>query len=429
MTSSARLVPRGNISGKLRVPPSKSYTHRAVIMASLSDGTSVVRNPLLSRDTLATFQACKAMGARIGQPGSEMTIMGAEPRAAADVVNVENSGTTLRFMASVFSLPENGYTILTGDDSIRHRPMQGLIDALRGLGAHVRSSNGNGCAPVIVGEGGLAGGSTEIMGDVSSQFVSSVLISAPMGKGDSIVRVTGAVSRPYIDATLLLSKLHAVEIERDGHSNFRISGRQRYRPVDFAVPGDFGSAAFVMAAVAILGGKVEFSGLETTMPQGDLAAVDVFRRLGVRVDSRADSVVVQSDGDGLGGGSFDLADSPDLLPVLSVLSLKCNNPLEIHGVAHARLKESDRVEVAAEGLRMMGAKVEEQRDGIRVVKPQRLSPALLDAHNDHRMFMAFSLASMLSPGSVRVVGVESLGVSYPSFLEDLTSLGVGVEVA
>lgn len=427
MASSVRLVPRGKISGKLRVPASKSYTHRAVIMASMSDGTSVIRNPLESRDTLRTFQACNAMGARIGQSGSEMTVVGAQPRAADDVVNVENSGTTLRFMTSVFSLPEKGYTVLTGDDSIRRRPMQGLIDALRGLGANVRSSKGNGCAPVIVGEGGLAGGSVHIRGDVSSQFVSSILISAPMGRGDSTLRVTDAVSRPYIDATLFLSKLYGVEIARDGYSNFRIPGRQSYRPVDFCVPGDFGSATFVMAAVAILGGKVEFSGLTTSMPQGDLAAVDMFSRLGVRVDARADSVIVQSDGGGLRGGSFDLADAPDLLPVLSVLSLRCDNPLEIRGVAHARLKESDRVEVAAEGLRMLGAKVEEQRDGMRVVKPQRLSQTLLDAHYDHRMFMAFSLASMLSPDGVRVAGVESLDVSYPSFLEDMASLGVGVE--
>ncbi len=427
MVSSLRLLPRGAISGKLRVPGSKSYTHRAVIMASLSDGTSVVRNPLISKDTVATVQACQAMGASVVQSGPEMKIAGAEPRAAADVVNVENSGTTLRFMTSAFSLPEKGYTILTGDDSIRRRPMQGLMDALRGLGANAWSSKGNGCAPVIVGEGGLAGGSAEIKGDVSSQFVSSILISASMGRGDSALRVTDAVSRPYIDATLILSKLHGVEIFRDGYSNFRIPGGQRYSPVDFEVPGDFGSAAFIMAAVAILGGKVEFSGLKTSMPQGDLAAVDIFRRLGVEVDSRADSVIVRSDGGWLRGGSFDLADSPDLLPVLAVLSLRCDSPVEIRGVAHARLKESDRVGVAAEGLRMMGAKVEEEGDGIRVVKPQELSQTLLDAHNDHRMFMAFSLASLLLPGGVRVAGAESVGVSYPSFLEDIQSLGVGVE--
>ncbi|MDG7007859.1 MAG: 3-phosphoshikimate 1-carboxyvinyltransferase [Nitrososphaerota archaeon] len=426
MGSSVSLGAEGGLAGKVVVPPSKSYTHRAVIAAGLSSGKSRVYNHLVSRDTVATIRACRAMGAEVEEEGSHLIVTGAEPRAPDDVVNVENSGTTLRFMTSVFALPSRGYTVLTGDASIRRRPMQGLLDALARLGAKARSANGNGCAPIIVGEGGMGGGDTEVVGDVSSQFISSILIASPLARGDTSLQVTSMVSRPYVEATLRISGLHGVEIQREGESRFEIHGGQEYRPADFAVPGDFGSAAFVMAAVAFVGGDVELSSLNTSLPQGDLAALDLFRRLGARLDVRQDSVRVRADSGRLKGGEFDLTDSPDLLPVLSVLSLKCDTPVEIRGVTHARFKESDRIRVAVDGLRQLGAEVEEMEDGLRAVGPRKVERAVLDAHDDHRMFMAFSLASLLAPGSVWVAGVESLDVSYPAFIEDLEELGARV---
>ena len=423
MASNVSLGAEGGLRGKIKVPPSKSYTHRAVITASLCHGKSRVYNPLVSRDTSATFEACRAMGADLEASDGNLTILGTEPHAAENVVNVENSGTTLRFMTSVFALPERGRTELTGDASIRKRPMQGLIDALTMLGARVRSSLDNGCAPIIVGEGGIDGGEAEIRGDISSQFVSSILLSAPLANGDSSLSVTNAVSRPYIEATLHLSRLHGVEVEREGTSLFRILGKQEYRSGDFEVPADFSSAAFAMGAVALVGGEVEFPGLVTSLPQGDSAMIEILRRLGVTVDARADSLIVRGDGNGLKGGSFDLSDSPDLVPMLSVLSLKCDGPLEIRGVAHSRFKESDRIGVAVDGLRKVGAKVEERSDGMQVLKPENINSAILDAHDDHRMFMSFAVASLLAPGRIRVSGVESLDVSYPAFLDDVEKLG------
>ncbi len=426
MGTSVSLSAEGGLAGRVAVPPSKSYTHRAVIAASLSSGKSRVYNHLISRDTVATINSCRSMGAKLEEEESHLTVSGTEPRAADDVVNVENSGTTLRFMTSVFALPRRGYTVLTGDASIRRRPMQGLLDALAGLGAKAQSSTGSGCAPIIVGEGGIEGGDLEIRGDVSSQFISSILIASPLARSDTTLRVTDMVSRPYVEATLRLSAMHGVEIQREGVTGFRIAGGQDYHRADFTVPGDFGSAAFVMAAVAFAGGDVELSGLTTSLPQGDMAALDFFRRLGVKLEEHGDSVRVRADRDRLKGSEFDLADSPDLLPVLSVMSLKCDGPIGIKGVAHARFKESDRIRVAVEGLRKLGAEVEESEDGLRVVAPQKVQPALLDAHDDHRMFMAFSLATILAPGSIRVAGVESLDVSYPSFLGDLGKLGAKV---
>lgn len=409
------------------MPPSKSYTHRAVVTASLSRGRGRVESPLLSRDTLATIEACAAMGAEVEESGNSLTIAGANPHAARDVVNVENSGTTLRFMTSVFSLPEQGYTILTGDESIRRRPMGGLLDALSGLGARAWSARGNGCAPIIVGEGGMAGGSAEIRGDVSSQFISSILISAPLARENVRLQVSDAVSRPYIDATLKLSELHGIDVRRDGYASFSVEAGQEYRACDFAVPGDFSSASFIMAAVALVGGEVELTGLSTELPQGDSAMVGLLEELGVGIVQRPGSMLVRSDGERLRGGRFDLSDTPDLLPVLGALALKCDAPLEVSGVAHARYKEIDRIGATAEGLSKVGAKIEEKPDGMRIAGPKRLIPVPLDAHDDHRMFMAFSLASLLAPNGIPVVGSESLDVSYPSFLTDMQRLGAAVE--
>ena len=426
MVTRATLVPRGPLGGSVRVPPSKSYTHRSVLMASLSPGESLVENPLHSRDTIATFEACRAMGAEVTDSESGLVIAGTEPRAAAKEVNVENSGTTLRFMTSVFALPLRGRTVLTGDASVRQRPMQGLLDALVQLGAVASSAAGNGCAPIVVGEGGMRGGQARLRGDVSSQFVSSILISAPLAREDSHLTVIDPVSRPYIDATLKLSELHGIHIERDGYGSFGIHAAQQYRPADFVVPADFSSAAFVMAAAALAGGKIELLGLGGELPQADSAILKILGDLGVRVERRSDSVVVSAHGDSLKGGSFYLGDSPDLLPVLAALALRCEEPLAIDGVAHARLKETDRVSVLTKELSKIGARIEERPDGMTITRPREFTRSHLDAHDDHRMFMALTLASLIVPGGVPVIGVKNLDVSYPGFLSDMEQIGIGV---
>ncbi|MBI2648613.1 MAG: 3-phosphoshikimate 1-carboxyvinyltransferase [Thaumarchaeota archaeon] len=423
MTSTRVLAPRRGLVGEVTVPPSKSYTHRAVAMASLATGRSRIKNPLFSRDTNATIEACRAFGAKITQTDSSLLIDGTDPRTPDDVVNVENSGTTLRFMTSILSLVPRGHSVLTGDSSIRRRPMEPLLDALGRLGVEAWTTRNNGCAPVVVKGGGMRGGRSTMKGDVSSQFVSSLLISTPKAMSDSSLQVAGAVSRPYIEATLTLSKLFGVKIDRDGYERFEIPSGQSYTQVNFTVPGDFSSASFVMAAVALVGGAVRIRGLNPALPQGDSAVVDILRGMGVKIEARRDSLSVSASGSVLRGGRFNLGDTPDLLPVVSALALKCDTPVEIVGVAHARFKETDRIAIVAKELSKLGVRIEERRDGLKVYPPSKLSPRRLDAHDDHRMFMAFSLASMLTPGGTPVLGAECLDVSYPSFLTDLKSLG------
>ncbi len=212
MTGATRVVSEGPLAGSVSVPPSKSYTHRAVLMASLALGqkgskVSEIRNPLLSRDTNATVDACAAMGASIEREYGVLLIKGMRPRLPDDVVNVENSGTTLRFMTSAFSLAPDGFVLLTGDSSIRRRPMQPLLDALGQLGVQTWTSRGNGCAPVIVKAGGMRGGKASIRGDVSSQFISSLLISSPMAEIDTTLSVADAVCESLQEAATVLRQL------------------------------------------------------------------------------------------------------------------------------------------------------------------------------------------------------------------------------
>ena len=316
--------------------------------------------------------------------------------------------------------------MLTGDASIRRRPMQPLLDTLAQLRVRAWSTKSNGCAPIIVEARGLAGGKAEMRGDVSSQFVSSILISSPLAEKETTLSVNGAVSRPYIDATLYLSEKFGIEIDRTRYEHFVIPGSQSYAPHDFTVPGDFSSASFVVAATALLGGSVTIRGLDPAVPQGDSRILEIVKGMGVNVKSKTGSLQIQSDGGRLTGGAFTLGDTPDLLPVISVLALRCDSPVEITGVAHARFKETDRIAIMAKELAKLGVSIKERRDGLRIEPPKKLRSALLDAHDDHRMFMAFSLASMLLPEGVPVIGVESLDVSYPGFLEDMKRMGARV---
>ena len=418
------VLSRGSLTGRVKPPPSKSYTHRSVVLASLAEGESHLTNVLLSRDTRATISACTAMGARLTTSGDGMRIVGTKPKAPEDVVNVENSGTTLRFMTSVLSLAKEGDSVLTGDSSIRSRPMQPLLDALGSLGVQAWSALKNGRAPIIVRGGGMKGGETKIRGDISSQFVSSLLISSPMAERSTRIMVEDAVSRPYLEATLATMKNFGVEVEREAFSEFRVAPAS-YEPTNFAVPSDFSSASFIMAAACVTGGSVRLENINHEYPQGDSAILEILKSMGVKVVTNGSSVTITATGR-LRGGKFDLRDTPDLLPVVSVLALKCDSSVEIVGTAHARFKETDRIAVITSEFKKLGVEAKERSDGLLIPPHSQLRSAPLDAHDDHRMFMAFSIASLLIPEGAPIVGVESLDVSYPAFLEDLERLGATV---
>lgn len=419
------------VNGVVEAPPSKSYTHRAVVLAALSSGVSKITRPLLARDTKATIEAVKAIGAQVSYGDYTLTVKGVDtPELPDDVINAENSGTTLRIMTSVSALTPEGYTVLTGDRSLRNRPMAPLLAALTDLGVKCWSTRLNGKPPIVVQGGGIKGGTTTIRGDISSQFISSLLISTPKAKNDTTIHVVGEmVSKPYIDATIYTISQFGGSIANPVKGTYCIKHGQIYTPAEVKVPGDFSSASFILASAALTGGEVEVKALSTSQPQADIRIIKILEELGVEVEvnQAEEAVRVKGSRSLLKGGAFNLAESPDLLPVLAILGLRCSEGLELRGVAHARYKETDRISVLAEELRKIGAVASVYEDGLKV-KASAFKHCVFDARGDHRLFMAFCLAGLVASEGCKVIGAEAVDVSYPNFIEDMKRIGVRMEV-
>ena len=425
------LVRKSKINGSIRCPSSKSYSHRAIAISSLADRQSTITNVLLARDTLATLAGCCALGVQIKYQGNTLRIKGRDHFSPPEnVINAENSGTTIRIMTAMSSLVRRGYTVLTGDQSLRKRPMQPILDALAQLGVEAYSTKENGTAPLVVKGGGIKGGTTVVDGSVSSQFISGLLITSIYADSKTVVKVKGSlVSKPYIAATLAIMKHFGVSIDHSPDMLEYYINNARYSATKFDVPSDFSTVALILSAGALAGEKIKVDGLSFALPQGDSWMLDILKRMGceIRVDKPKGEVLVEG-AERLEGGDFDLADTPDLLPVVSILALKAKSPVTIRGVAHARVKETDRVANIAKELIKFGASVKEFHDGLKITAPLLIKNASLEAYNDHRLFMAFTIASMMTEKSI-VAGAESIDVSYPNFVSDMKDLGAKISPA
>ena len=425
------IVRRSRLNGTVRCPSSKSYSHRAIAIASLADQRSTITYALMARDTLAILAGCGALGADIKYGATKMQIKGSDCfNPPENVINAENSGTTIRILTAMSGLVRTGYTVLTGDESLRSRPMQPLLDALRQLGVEAYSTKENGTPPIIVKGGGIKGGTTVVDGGISSQFVSGLLIASIYADSEIVIKVRGRlVSKPYVHSTLATMKHFGVSIDHSPDMLEYYIKNARYRGTRFDVPSDFSTAALVLAAGALAGEKLRVNGLNFEMPQGDSHIIDILKIMGcrIKVDEEKGEVVITG-ADRLEGGNFNLADTPDLLPVVSILALKATNPVTITGVAHARVKETDRVSNIAAELIKFGAHINEFRDGLKITAPLVIKNASLEAHNDHRLFMAFTIASMMTEKSI-VAGAQSVDVSYPNFISDMKNIGARISPA
>jgi 3-phosphoshikimate 1-carboxyvinyltransferase len=420
-------VRRSNVDGTVRCPSSKSYTHRALAIASLAadGGQSTITNALLARDTLATLACCKALGAEVRERRDIVQVKGRHDLPPPEnVLNCENSGTTIRIMTAMSGLVKSGHVVLTGDESLRRRPMQPILDALGPLGVEAYSTKGNGTPPLIVRGGGIKGGTTVIDGSISSQFISGLLIAGIYADSEIVLKIKGdLVSKPYVRATMATMEQFGVKIDHEPNMlEYRIK-QAEYKSTKFDVPSDFSTAALILSAGALAGKRLKVKGLNFNLPQGDSQIVEIMKQMDcvIKADKSKGEVVVQG-AESLEGGEFNLADTPDLLPVVSILALKARSPVKITGVAHARVKETDRVANIARELVKFGAKVDEFHDGLTIVAPKKLKNASLEAYNDHRLFMAFTIASMMTERSI-VEGAESVDVSYPNFVQDMKDLG------
>jgi len=411
-------VEKTKISGTLVCPPNKSYTHRAIFLASLADGKSVIKNVLYSRDTNATISTCKSFGATIIQDNSSLTVNGIKEVKSPSEIDASNSGTTIRIAAAIAALGK-GKTVLSGDESLRQRPMQPLLDALESIGAKCSSANGK---PPISITGKANGGEVTIPGNISSQFVSALMIMSPLTENGLVLTIDGdLVSKPYLDATIISMKKFGVTVKTvKPYKNYIIS-QQKYKPTAFTVPSDFSSLAMLLSASILLGDNITIKTTVDDLPQADKAIFDILKSLGIIVNIEKDNVTVQSQKP-LNGGKFDLSNSPDLLPPLAILSLKSSKPIHIFNVKHARYKETDRIAILARELKKLGVSVEEKEDGLILESTDKLHSADLNSENDHRLFMAFCIAGMYV-GSCTVSDPGSIDVSYPNFISDLKRVG------
>jgi 3-phosphoshikimate 1-carboxyvinyltransferase len=332
-------------------------------------------------------------------------------------LDVGNSGTTMRILAGIASSLCENITI-TGDHSIQKRPMAPLLNALEDLG--VACSSRSGLPPVTV-RGPIRGGETEINGSMSSQFISSLLMAAPLAEGDVKISVLGRLlSRPYVEVTLNMMQRFGIDYKRNGDS-FEIRSGQPYSNTDYTVPGDFSSAAFPLAAAA-LAGEVTITGLDLQDPQGDKAILDILRRMGADVRVSGHQVTVaQSE---LLGLDVDMGDIPDLFPITAVLASTAIGESRLHGAPQLRYKESDRIKHTVIMLQNMGADIVETDDGCIIRGVPRLKGSWVDPVDDHRLMMAAAVASLASDEAMAVKDSECHSVSYPSFLQDMRSIGL-----
>jgi len=415
----------GSLAGSVKAPSSKALTHRALVAASLSDGRSRIKNPLICDDTLATLDACHMLGAEISQSeNAAFEVQGrSKPLTPSDMINCRDSASTMRFLAPVCALAD-GVTVLTGGESLRGRPMEPLLQALRQLGVQCHSVRGDGCPPLVIFGGGIEGGRASIRGDISSQFISGLLFALPMARVDtSIVLSTPLESRPYVNMTCDILLKHRVKIEvQQDYSGFRVPCGQRYLPSDHSIEGDYSSAAFLMATAAATGSHVRIRNLWENSLQGDRLMVSVLEKMMVQIAVGRDFVEVRGTR-GLEAVDIDLRHNPDLVPVCTVLVCLAHGKSLIRGVKRLRFKESDRTAALVSELRKLGADVNAFDDVIEVDGGKKLRGAELDSHGDHRIAMACLVAALKAEGTTVVHGVECINKSYPDFVRDVVSIG------
>ena len=424
-------IPESRVAGCVRAPPSKSYTHRAVLAAGYGTDTTVV-DPLVSADTRATMRAVEAFGGAVDRRGDELDVSGFDghPAVPDDVVDCANSGTTTRLVTACGALAD-GLCVFTGDGSLRSRPQGPLLDAIDQLGGRAESTRRNGQAPLVVG-GPVDGGTVSIPGDVSSQYVTALLMAgAVTDDGVGIDLETELKSAPYVDITIEVLDDFGVDVARTDHG-FRVPGGQSYRPTggEYEVPGDFSSMSYLLAAGAVAAADGDGVVVEGARPsaQGDSAIVDVLASMGAAVDWDRDAGEITVPRASLSGTTVDVGDTPDLLPTIAALGAVADGDTTIENCEHVRYKETDRVEAMAEELSKLGASVTEARDRLTVHGGESdLEGAVVDGRGDHRIVMSLAVAGLVADGETTIEGGEHVDVSFPGFFEALESLGVDVE--
>ena len=431
---------QGKISGTITIPSSKSQTIRALLIASAAKGTSRLHNPLNSQDTQSCLAFCRSIGADIVESANYWDITGITGTGKTRelsliyneknplVLDVGNSGTTL-YLGAGFAAALGLPVILTGDEQIRSRPVENLLNSLRDLGAEVSftipeslSLQGKpGCPPVYI-KGPLQGGSTRIACP-TSQYLSCLLLAAPAATGQSTIEVTLLNEAPYAEMTLEWLDDQKIPYQNDGLLHFTFPGHSNYSSFEKRIPGDYSSASFFFCAAAVTGSTLTIDGLVQNDSQGDKAVLGWLEKMGCTISWVENAVTVSGPEPGrLQGIDIDLNAAPDALPILAVTGCFANGTTRLLNVPQARIKETDRIAVMAEELSRIGADISELEDGLVIHGVKELSGGTAAGHRDHRVIMSLAVAGLCTTASLTITGAEAASVTFPSFFSLLEKI-------
>ena len=407
----------GCVKGIIAPPSSKSYAQRAIALALLSQGRSILRNIEFCKDTRSALSCIESLGAKV-EHLDECTLAiegGLNPRS--NTLHVGESGLATRLFTPIASLWHESLTI-QGEGTLLHRPMLMMIEPLRALGVSVR--DGGGFLPIEV-QGPIHGGEVEVDGSISSQFITGLLLSLPLAEEDTTLKVNSPVSTPYIDMTIDTARLFGIEImHKEGdYTEFFIEGGQKYTPADISIEGDWSGASTILVAGAIAG-EVTVKNISTLSKQADTAIIRALERAGAGIVIEHDSVTVSKRP--LKAFNFDATNCPDLFPALAALAAACEGVSIIKGTSRLRHKESDRAETLRQEYEKLGIEIDINEEDVMKIRGGKISPASVYSHGDHRIAMSLAVSALRCDGEVVIREAECVEKSYPTFFEDLESI-------
>ena len=411
------------LNGIIEVPASKSHTIRALLIASLANGESVIKKPLLTGDGYSALNAAKAIGAKIENKNDGLHIFGVSGKVTLEKsVNMENSGTGTNMFAAAAALGNTPIRFY-GDESLCSRPVESLLSALEKLGAKIEYHAQFGKPPFTVC-GKITGSKVEIAGN-NSQYLSSLLLTAPLLEKKTEISLNSLFERPYVKMTLWWLDKMKIKYSADFENlRFSVEGNQQYSPFCETIAGDFSSATFSAVAAALTKGNIDIRNIDFSDPQGDKEIFEIIEKMGANVKKTQTGAIVSRSGD-LRGLEIDLNAMPDALPAIAVLATQAKSTVKILNVAQARIKETDRISAMSAELAKMGAKIEETPDGM-IIYPSKLYGAKVSGRNDHRIVMSLALAGMVADGETIIDTAQAASVTYPSFKEDFCAIGADI---
>lgn len=417
------------LNASVRVPGSKSLTNRALMLAALAEGVTRLENALFSDDSQRFMESLTRLGFEVSAGAGEVTVRGLGGRIPAPRAElfVGNAGTAARFLTAMLALGQGEY-VLDGDARMRQRPIGDLLAALQALG--VRAESATGCPPVTVRANGLPGGAATVAGEVSSQFLSGLLMAAPYAAGPLTLTVAGALnSRPYVAMTLAIMRDFGVTVAQPTPEVFEVTPARYQAQPRYTIESDASAASYFFAAPAVCGGTVRVENIVRRSKQGDVAFVEVLAQMGCGVTEGADWIAVSAPpGEALRGVAVDMRDIPDTAQTLAAIAPFAASPTTITGIASARVKETDRVAAMCTELSRLGVQVEERPDGLTIHPCPHPRPAVIRTYDDHRMAMAFALTGLRAPGIV-IENPGCVAKTFPHYFQVLEGLRPAPEKA